>query len=256
MESYSTKFRLFLFLSIAWFVIVILAVSVNDKSYWDIPDYAIRILIFTSPVWIFWSITWIWPSIFNSFFTHKSNSKDLKKWIYVEESVAQTHEYYGISGWAFLIVLGLLLSPAKILIEFYAEDIIVSDFAHINGIVALYRIEEITNWLLACFCLLTLYYLIKHKPEFQKLYLILMLSFILLPIVDTFAVISVFKNADINLTVDDLYTSQEISRQIAASITSLFWIIYVYKSKRINITTRKRLKRKHMQMLKSRVKVA
>lgn len=251
MARKSTKFRLFVVLSVVWTVIIILAVTKSANRYWDFADHAIPIIIFTAPVWIFWSSAWIWPSKFEAFFNSTSNSKELKQWVYVEESVAQTHLYYGVGGWAALIVLGLSLSPLKILVEFYAQDINLNDFAHIDGFVALYRAEEITNWVLAAFSLVTLYHLIKHKAEFQKMYLLLVVATILIPIVDAVAVLAVFDNADIQITIDDLFTEQEIIKQIALSITSILWLLYVLKSKRINITTRKRLRKKHMHLLKN-----
>ncbi len=104
---------------------VLLVVTGNARRYWDFSDYAIPIIIFTSPVWIFWSSAWIWPSKFDDFFNSKSNtnSKELKRWVYVDNSVAQTHIYYGVGGWAVLIIIGLILSPLRVLGEFYTQDI-------------------------------------------------------------------------------------------------------------------------------------
>ncbi len=232
---------------------VLLVVTGNARRYWDFSDYAIPIIIFTSPVWIFWSSAWIWPSKFDDFFNSKSNtnSKELKRWVYVDNSVAQTHIYYGVGGWAVLIIIGLILSPLRVLGEFYTQDINFNDAALISGFMTLYRAEEIANWLVSGLSVITAYYLLTHKPAFQKLYLTLVLVSIFMPVVDTIAVFAVFQNSGINIDINDLYTKHEIIKQIAMTIVSLLWLLYVFKSKRINITTLKRLRKKHMHLLNS-----
>jgi hypothetical protein len=252
----STKFRILVVLSIVWAVIVLLAVTGNASSYWDFADYAIPIVMFTAPVWLFWSSAWIWPSKFKDFFNSTSNSKDNNQWVYVEESVAQTHVYYGVGGWATLIVLVLALSPLKMLVEFYADNINLDDLAHISGFVAVHRFGEVTTWILAGFSFLTLFYLIKHKPYFQKMYLILVITSIIFLIINTIVAIAVFDNSGINISINEFFTDQEIIKYIALQISSLLFLLYVFKSKRINITTRKRLKKKDMHLLNNPIENA
>jgi len=249
MKTKSTKFRIYVVLSVVWAVIVLLSVTGNARDYWDFSDYAIPFTIFTAPVWILWSSVWVWPSKFDAFFDPKPNSKDLKQWVNVDETTAKTHPYYGVGGWAILITIGLFLAPIRILSEFYTQDVNFDDVAHISGFMALYRAEEIINWLLSGLSLITAYCLLSHKAGFQKLYLTLVLVSIFVPIVDAVAVIDVFENSGVKIGVNDLFSGQEIFRQIAVSIASLLWVMYVFRSKRINITTRKRLRKKHMHLL-------
>ena len=252
MKTRTSKFRLFVVLSVVWLIIVLLSISGNARRYWDFSDYAIPFFIFTIPVWVFWSSVWVWPSRFNEFFDSKTNPTKSKSkgWVIVEEHIAKTHPYYGVGGWAILVIIGLVLSPLRMLFEFYSQSIDFNNVSHISGFMLLYRMEEIANWLVSGLCVLAAYYLISYKAAFQKLYLIIFIAGIFIPIIDTIAVVQVFRNSGININFNDIFTGKEMGRQFAMSIVGLFWLLYVFRSKRINITTRNRLRRKHMHLLK------
>jgi hypothetical protein len=170
-------------------------------------------------------------------------------WVYVDETVAKSHKYYGAGGWAVLLLLGLFVSPIRILADFYKESINLSEFDHINGFAALYYAEAATNWLLAGACLIAAFMLIAGNKNFPKMYITIFLLGIVIPIVDAFAVIAVFENSGLYLNFTDILPPEEIGKHIGSTLVGFIWVLYVLFSKRINITTQHRLKYKHRSLL-------
>lgn len=68
MKINTSKFRLFIIISVLWLIITILIVTSESEYYWRFSDYAIPIFLITLPVWIFWSGHWIWPDKFAKLF--------------------------------------------------------------------------------------------------------------------------------------------------------------------------------------------
>ena len=245
MSTKTVKFKLTVVFSVIYVIFVSLIVFSEASRYDGIADQLLPILIFTSPVWIFWVCVWIWP---NKFFNPKND--ELKKWIAVTREEAQRHRFYGVSGWSVLLVIGLFFSPFRILLGFYKEEIDLSQFAHISGFETLYRVEEVTNWGLAGLSWIIIYVLFSHKSKFQIIFLLYFLISFIVPFVDAIAVVNVFKGSNIEIKFEDVFPEQELIRHIAMIFTSAIWVFYVFRSKRINITTRFRYRKRDEHLLR------
>ena len=108
----TNRFRLFVSLSVLWMVILMVASRRGDM--------ALSLLIFGFPVWGFWTSVWIWPLKFNRIFNignEVEKRKELKQWVYLDAEIAKKSELYGITGWAYLLFLAIILSVALSVVD-------------------------------------------------------------------------------------------------------------------------------------------
>jgi len=207
------KFRMTVVISIVYSVFVLLILG--EEEYWDLDDMVLPFAVFTAPVWIFWSSVWVSPERFERFFNPdlKKNGTAQEKWVYVSEKVARTHKYYGISGWAFFLAFSIAAGfPISAFMLFSFIDVI-SDIM---------KVAVILELSLSVF---VFYALVTHNIYFQKIFIITYVILVML-----FGGIAIYSN----------YLDP---RSIADMIRGLIWMVYVIRSKRINITTRHRFRR-------------
>jgi len=246
----SFKFRLIVVISIIY---VMLASSKFDSSYFEFDDF----IWLTSPVWVFWTLVWLFPFRFEGFLgidtgliEKKSEYLEkvkLRKWVYVDNARAKTHKYYGSTkGWSLILSIGLVMSSTMDLATYYLQQDSLGDILQNKStesqFVVLFKSMEISVWFLTFLSAICLYALWTHKSFFQKSFVIF---FILEVVVTLFYMIAIGNMSEEGFKP----TEVEIIQLLASFIIGVVWLIYIFRSKRINITTKNRLKNRDMYLL-------
>lgn len=205
------KFRKIVVASVVYSVLILLLLGEN--TYWDMDDMVTPFFIFTAPVWIFWSAVWVNPERFDSFFRSDSGENiKSRQWVYVDKETAKTHKYYGIGGWALFLAFS------------YVASFIVGVYIFITFADFLDDLLKIVMALGLTIHIVVFYSLVTHQEYFQKLFIFTFVISILLYIGTT------------------IYLNKLDPRGIADAVRGLIWMVYIVRSKRINITIRHRLR--------------
>jgi len=244
----SIRFRLLVVISVIY--VALTSSRLGDYGF-DFDDF----IWLVSPIWVFWASVWIWSSTFENFFgvqedmTEKKQNylerKQLKKWIYVEVSKAKTHKYYGSGkGWALILSISIIISSVMDIATYYLQQDLISaalqDETGNNQFVILFKSMEISVWLLTFLSAICLYALWLHRLFFQKMVLTL---FILELAITLFYVIAIGEMSESGFKPVEII-------ELAASLSSgVVWLVYVFRSRRINITTRNRLRNRDIGLL-------
>jgi len=237
----TSRFRLYVILSIIWVTFIAM---IDGKD----PE-AIVFSILTFPVWGFWAGVWIWPEKFKRVFGVDDNEaakrKEMKQWVYLDADTAKKSELYGAGGWAALLLIIILLPVATNIIYFIGlvdsinalKEITDDFYKDYPGYELLSLILNVQTWFFAALSVSLIYLLATHKEAFQKFYIV---AFIVSFIVDV--ILTIWMGNVLKLELDAV----SVLEGLATHIFSFIWIFYVLKSKRINLTTRKRMKRKYL----------
>ncbi len=164
-------------------------------------------------------------------------------WANIPLEIAKQHPLYGISGWLRLVVIGLIATPARILVTLvpiYGSI----DYASLHPTMLAFVLGEIAiNALIILWSLANLFLLFTKKALFPKSWIGLM------------AVSAVFVPADAVITklvvdsigqpmewsqIFDSETSREVIRAI---VGASIWIPYAIISRRVNVTFLNRVRR-------------
>ena len=174
----------------------------------------------------------------------KSEGSD---WIYPDKSVVLKHKYFGIKGWAFLLAFSLVL---PLILNLIVLTIPMGSFESMPIIdVFIGALRALQNWFVWIYWvggnLVLFYMLIKHKSNFQVAFLL----FTTISIV--FYLYIIFNNVSYAINLDAVAFDGRKFRQlffepIKSLIVNFGWILYVLKSKRINLVTKGRVKKKHL----------
>jgi hypothetical protein len=226
----SIRFRLLVVISVIYVALVSTTYNLDfNKFIWLV-----------SPIWVFWSSVWIWSSTFENFFgvsEQAKKNKELNEWVYWDTERAKKHKYYGIKGWALLLAIGIGFSIiGSVFIEVFnavleIDDALVEKYPDYKQVLIFSNIQY---WVSVVLSLIVLYLLISHKESFQKSYVIV---YIFSLITDTLLLLATEIKFD-----DAIYIILQTAIYL---IAGFIWLIYVLKSKRINLTTRKRIKKKY-----------
>lgn len=184
----------------------------------------------------------------NSFDEGFKHSVSEDGWINISRSEAEKLPYYGVGGWAILLVLGLFISPFLILGEFYAEPVNKDDLRQLN-LFQWYAVEQIMSWALAAVNWVLLFGLFARKEWFASLYIWVVILSVSWAAIDLLVVYDALTSITNQIGLDDLISPSDIADWFKAIIGGLIWSLYVLKSKRINVTTRLRMRKKWMQDL-------
>jgi len=234
----TTKFRLLVVLSIVW---IVFTMTVDG----NIPKPFVLIVV-NSPVWVFWSSVWIWKSKFENFFgvgEKAKRKKELNEWVYWDIARAKKHKLYGIKGWALLLSIALILpNIIHIALGIYpfeligqVNELMIEEYA---GYKELLVIGSIQTWIFTGLSLFTLYLLISHKDNFQKFYVILFISSLISDLAYFIATIQILNMGENDALMAAFHTFRFY-------ISGFIWLLYVLKSKRINLTTKNRIKKRY-----------
>jgi len=229
----SIRFRLLVVISVIY--VALTSSRLGDYGF-DFDDF----IWLVSPIWVFWASVWIWSSTFENFFgvsEQAKKNKELNEWVYWDTERAKKHKYYGIKGWALLLAIGIGFSIiGSVFIEVFnavleIDDALVEKYPDYKQVLIFSNIQY---WVSVVLSLIVLYLLISHKESFQKSYVIV---YIFSLITDTLLLLATEIKFD-----DAIYIILQTAIYL---IAGFIWLIYVLKSKRINLTTRKRIKKKY-----------
>jgi hypothetical protein len=231
----SYKFRILVVISIIYILLA------STQGYFRLEKFIWHI----SPIWIFWSSVWIWPKKFENFFgvgEKAEEKKELNKWVYWDAERAKKHKYYGIGGWALLLAIGIGLSiiasvvlEVSLLVVEPGYDALIEKYPDYEQ---LSIFMDIQYWASVVLASIVLYLLITHKSSFQKYYVAV---YIFSLITDTMLLKTTMDILEIKGN-DLTYIVLHLAKYY---IAGFIWLIYVLKSKRINLTTKKRIKKKY-----------
>lgn len=232
----TSRFRLYVVISLIWTAMAMTGYSV------DLDEFIVR----TIPVWVFWSSVWIWPKKLEWVFgigDRVERKKELSKWVYLDKDTAQKSELYGISGWAIVFLIAaaipiiLNISITMDLIDFLKIDDSAYSLEY-PGYALFDLVSDVQSWVFVALTLLSMYLLLIHNKNFQKLFIILFFIGLISDIALFIWMVNVLNYSD----------SETLQAAIffKGYIGGIIWLFYVMKSKRINLTTRKRMKRKYL----------
>jgi hypothetical protein len=169
-------------------------------------------------------------------------------WVYLDESDAINHKYYGIKGFAKFLALGLLMPLIMNLLMILSTTGIFESFPFIDMFLSAMRSASHLgyNIIWVSVPLVFFYLLITHNKIFQKTYLLYI-------VISTLSVLYVNSEVILNTINNVEMISSSATRfrilirtLIGPIIAGTFWFLYILKSKRINLTIRGRIKKKYL----------
>jgi hypothetical protein len=169
-------------------------------------------------------------------------------WVYLDESDAINHKYYGIKGWAKLLAVSLLLPLILNIIIFITPLSFFEIDSFIYTFFKTFKFNQgFVMWTYSGVNFVLFYLLKKHNSDFQKYYALYFLMWTVFRLFIKFPVILYainFQNQYYS------FTGHTFMRLFYGDIQflmgSIFWLLYVLKSKRINLTIRGRIKKKNL----------
>lgn len=232
----TSRFRLYVVISLIWSLVAMSGYRV------DLGEFIGR----TIPIWVFWASVWIWPEKLQWAFgvgDKLKRKKELNEWVYLDKETAQKSELYGVGGWAIVFIIAAVI-PVALNIAILTDSI---NFSIIDGSTyseehlgyGLYDlVSNVLSWTFVTLTLLSVYLLLKHNKVFQKFFIVLFFIGLTSDIVLFIWMINILNYSD----------NDALQAAIAfkAYIVGVIWLFYVLKSKRINLTTRKRIKRRYL----------
>ncbi len=240
----TSRFRLYVALSLVWVIFFMMAVEFPRKMQ--------EFFTFTLHVWAFWASVWIWSEKFKRVFGVDDDAvkrRESKKWVYLDKETAEKSELYGVGGWAivFLIAAAIPITLNVVLLM----DLI--DFLKIDE--SVYNVEypgyelysfvsNVQSWVFVALTVAVVYLLLIHNENFQRLFVILFLIGFVSDVALFIWMVNVLNYSD----NDTLQASVVFKGYIGGFI----WLFYVIKSKRINLTTKKRIRKKYLDLYISR----
>jgi len=225
-------------LSIIWVTFI----AIVDGS----PPDAIIFSVVTFPVWGFWAGVWIWPDKFKRAFGAGDGAvkrKELKQWVYLDKETAEKSELYGVGGWAivFLIAVAIPITLNVAVLMDWIEFLKIDDSIYnveYPGYELYLLVSDVQSWAFVALTLVVVYLLLIHHRDFQRFFVILFLIGFISDVALFIWMVNV-----LNYSEND---TLQAAIMFKAYIGGFIWLFYVIKSKRINLTTRKRIKRKYL----------
>jgi hypothetical protein len=236
MKFDSLNVRMPIELSLVWTLAAALLVWILVEPGWRIPDYAARFFFFTIPVWGFWS--WRWAE-WCGFGRPKRGSaiKVGAKWVELTPEQAQAHSLYGVDGWARLLAATMLLGATGV---GFSLLWLLLDFVELPGQIRQYNaVIAGLNIAVAAVDFFALYQLMRKRPGFQIAFTV----FVMLVLAND---IVTFKIAQ--LLPPYLAAAGAWRAPIGIAIW-LGWLVYVWRSRRINVTCRHHVRREDLKHL-------
>lgn len=140
-------------------------------------------------------------------------------WVDINKEAAKSHPLYGVKGWAALLVAYLIVKALFIYLVFVSKDPIVNSMVLIS-----------VAWLLT-----SSFLLIAHKKSFQTF-------------LGTYWIITILGSLgtllpDVSLELSTAYPWSTLGGRLLYGGVHLLWLGYIWKSARINVTCRNRVRR-------------
>ena len=174
----------------------------------------------------------------------KPSQQNLEKngWIYLSRSQAEKLPYFGIGGWAYLLIIGLILGPLKNLSAFYSGESVDLDMLDQLGLLQWYMVEQIFVWGTAAANWVLVFGLITKKYWFSQTFIYVWLVSLGMWLVDNAVVFIALRDISSDILISDIVSAQDITQWLGLLIGGGIWSLYVTRSRRINATTKLRIR--------------
>ena len=189
--------------------------------------------------------------IFNRFFDigdkmEKKNNPE--QWVYLNNKIAKKSELYGISGWAIFLLIAItvpVILNVTALMELISSINAIGEsteefFKENPEYGLLYLVLSIQTLIFAVLSSTLVYLLVTHKESFQRFFIAILVIELTLDVI-----LSIWMANVMNINYSDILKDVESFIPYLNGVICLF---YVVKSKRINLTTKKRIREKYLDV--------
>lgn len=163
-------------------------------------------------------------------------------WIELSETEAERHPLCGVHGWSMVLAISLIVAAISI-VTCMMDSLDLSTLRHLPALFVLLRLEEILQWITAGACVALFFGLVHHKTWFQAAFVAVTIFASVWP----FALLAVAPLAlaqdGIAFSIGKAVTPDFLVSWLTPAISGAAWIAYVLRSRRINVTTRRRIRR-------------
>ena len=189
--------------------------------------------------------------IFNRFFDigdkmEKKNNPE--QWVYLNNKIAKKSELYGISGWAIFLLIAItvpVILNVTALMELISSINAIGEsteefFKENPEYGLLYLVLSIQTLIFTVLSLTLIYLLVTHKESFQRFFITILVIELTLDVI-----LSIWMANVMNINYSDILKDIE---SFILYLNGVICLFYVVKSKRINLTTKKRIREKYLDV--------
>ena len=189
--------------------------------------------------------------IFNRFFDigdkmEKKNNPE--QWVYLNNKIAKKSELYGISGWAIFLLIAItvpVILNVTVLMELISSINAIGEsteefFKENPEYGLLYLVLSIQTLIFTVLSLTLIYLLVTHKESFQRFFITILVIELTLDVI-----LSIWMANVMNINYSDILKDIE---SFILYLNGVICLFYVVKSKRINLTTKKRIREKYLDV--------
>ena len=189
--------------------------------------------------------------IFNRFFDigdkmEKKNNPE--QWVYLNNKIAKKSELYGISGWAIFLLIAItvpVILNVTALMELISSINAIGEsteefFKENPEYGLLYLVLSIQTLIFTVLSLTLIYLLVTHKESFQRFFIAILVIELTLDVI-----LSIWMANVMNINYSDILKDIE---SFILYLNGVICLFYVVKSKRINLTTKKRIREKYLDV--------
>ena len=189
--------------------------------------------------------------IFNRFFDigdkmEKKNNPE--QWVYLNNKIAKKSELYGISGWAIFLLIAItvpVILNVTVLMELISSINAIGEsteefFKENPEYGLLYLVLSIQTLIFTVLSLTLIYLLVTHKESFQRFFIAILVIELTLDVI-----LSIWMANVMNINYSDILKDIE---SFILYLNGVICLFYVVKSKRINLTTKKRIREKYLDV--------
>lgn len=189
--------------------------------------------------------------IFNRFFDigdkmEKKNNPE--QWVYLNNKIAKKSELYGISGWAIFLLIAItvpVILNVTVLMELISSINAIGEsteefFKENPEYGLLYLVLSIQTLIFAVLSSTLVYLLVTHKESFQRFFIAILVIELTLDVI-----LSIWMANVMNINYSDILKDIE---SFILYLNGVICLFYVVKSKRINLTTKKRIREKYLDV--------
>ena len=189
--------------------------------------------------------------IFNRFFDigdkmEKKNNPE--QWVYLNNKIAKKSELYGISGWAIFLLIAItvpVILNVTALMELISSINAIGEsteefFKENPEYGLLYLVLSIQTLIFTVLSLTLIYLLVTHKESFQRFFITILVIELTLDVI-----LSIWMANVMSINYSDILKDIE---SFILYLNGVICLFYVVKSKRINLTTKKRIREKYLDV--------
>lgn len=162
-------------------------------------------------------------------------------WVNVPLQTAKQHPLYGPQGWLYLVMLGCIVAPVRIIWMLYPtySDI---DFSALHPLLASFIFVEIAvNVLFVAWSVANLWLLASLNHWLPASFIAMAAFSVVFLVVDAAAAKLIFEATGGSMTWAEAF-EPETAREIGRSVfTAVIWIPYMFISRRVNVTFHNRV---------------